>query len=94
MDSITSDRDYSAEQLAALVTNPAWVALREIAERKMDREFTRMAKNLMRGDLPSVAQHQYLRGFFAGMKFLLDTPSLEERKLAKALEREEVTELV
>lgn len=85
------DRDYSAEELATLATHPAWVALRAVSERKMRKEFDRMARNLMAGDLPSVAQHQYLRGFFAGMKFLLDSPALEERKLAKALDREDVT---
>jgi hypothetical protein len=84
------DRDYDAEALASLTSHPAWDALRAKVERKMNREFSRMSSNLMRGDIPSVAQVHYMRGVFAGMKFLLDCPAVESRKLDRLLEREEV----
>ena len=54
----------------------------------MEAEFVRLSKELMRGATPSESGVEYRRGFFAGIKFLLDCPTLEARKLDRALRKE------
>jgi hypothetical protein len=49
----------------------------------MEREFDRLSRELMRGEIPADLEHR--RGFFAGMKFLLRSPLLESDKLEKEL---------
>lgn len=52
----------------------------------MDRRAERLAHQfLTRNAQPDYAELQYLRGFFAGMKFLLDQPDLEAAALQRAL---------
>lgn len=74
--------------LARLGADPAWEVLRNRAKEKMDDQFVKLAKAMMRGvDLPAT-QVEYQRGFFAGMKFLLDCPTLEAKVLDRALRKE------
>lgn len=73
-----------AERLVTLLDHPNWQELRNVAKDKMNKHFNLLAKELMAGrDIPDL---QYRRGFFAGMKFLLDQPDLAQKKLAAALE--------
>lgn len=52
----------------------------------MDSSFRRLAKQMMSSkDTVPATEVQFHRGFFAGMKFLLDQPTLEGRKLERAL---------
>jgi hypothetical protein len=83
---LQANSDHEQQLLARLDSDPAWAALRERAKEKMEAEFGRLAKALMRGD--EVADVEYRRGFFAGIKFLLDCPTLEARKLDRALAKE------
>lgn len=76
------------EQLAALAQHPLWPKLREKAEQAMTKEFDRIARQLMAGRTIEDADLAYRRGVFAGMKFLLDSPSLEATLLAQELNRE------
>lgn len=85
------------ELLAHLADHPAWPTLKETARRQMEYIFAVTARELMAsktGELPAT-EIQFRRGFFAGMKFLLDYPTLEAEKLKRALaeDREEVTTL-
>jgi hypothetical protein len=54
----------------------------------MEGEFGHLAKALMRGDDVTREDVQFRRGFFAGIKFLLDSPTLEAKKLDRALAKE------
>ena len=72
--------------VAELSAHPAWPVLRKIEKQRMDLKFEGHAKALMAGMEFDQRQVDYDRGYFAGMKHLLDTP---ERERA-ALQREEV----
>ena len=71
--------------MAELSQHPAWPVLRGECKAKMEREFTRLARELMKGTVPD--DLDYRRGFFAGMKFLLDRPIWESNDLENALRR-------
>lgn len=78
--------------LAELVTHPAWEVLRERAKKRMRQRFDHHAVTLMAGGKVEDAMIAYDRGFFAGMKFLLDRPKLAQSEIEKELaKREEVT---
>lgn len=77
-------------QLAALSLQPGWPVLRGVVKQEMERRFQIMARELMRGAMPDV---EWTRGFFAGMKFLLDNPEIESRKLDKEFEQRKVSEV-
>lgn len=82
--------------MAHLGQQPGWEALRSLAKERMEKHFDLLAREFaMRGKQPDFAELQWHRGFFSGMKFLLDNPTLEARKLEKALaeEREDVNAL-
>lgn len=81
--------DHDRQLLAHLGQQPGWQALRRAAEERMEREFRLMAHALMRPEGVSEEKRHHARGFFAGMKFLLDNPTLEAKKLEKALREEE-----
>lgn len=85
--------EHDRELLAHLAAHPAWEALREVAKERMDDVFAKTARELMQGAEITREVIEYRRGFFAGIKFLLDQPTLEAKALEKALaeEREEVT---
>ena len=69
------------EILAHLADHPGWTELCELAQERMRKEFLHLATEQMTGlDVP-YHTIQYRRGFFAGMKFLLDVPQLEANKL-------------
>jgi hypothetical protein len=80
--------DHEQQLLARLGNDPAWGALRARAKERLDAEFDRLAKALMRGDDVTREDVQFRRGFFAGIKFLLDSPTLEAKKLDRALAKE------
>ena len=88
MGSLAEQADHQTQLLARLGNDPAWEALRERAKDRMDKEFIRLAKQLMAGDDVPRENVEYRRGFFAGMKFLLDTPTLEAKRLDRALAKE------
>jgi hypothetical protein len=71
--------------LAELSQHPAWPVLRGVCRDKMEREFTRLAKELMRPHSQPPTDLDYRRGFFAGMKFLLDKPVWESQDIDRAL---------
>lgn len=85
---MTDDQD---RLLAELVNHPAWGPLKAKARTEMERRFRVHTVALMTGHPVSEETIAYDRGFFAGMKFLLDKPRFAqadiERELAK---REEV----
>jgi hypothetical protein len=57
----------------------------------MEKEFAGLARDLMRDDVDVARLNEariYRRGFFAGIKFLLDCPTLEAKKLDRALNKE------
>jgi hypothetical protein len=83
-----ADPDHTTQLLARLGNDPAWEALRERAKERMDTEFVRLAKALMQGEVPDEGNVQYRRGFFSGIKFILDSPTLEAKKLDRALAKE------
>lgn len=67
--------------MAELGQHPGWAILGGVVKEKMDKEFRRLASELMQGDYPDPDDVQYRRGFFAGMKFLLDRPSRVAKQL-------------
>ena len=80
------------QRLNALKENRGWAELSELCREKMESEFRLLSHALMRGTPPSEVEIAYKRGFFAGMKFLLDSPDLNESKLERALRKRENTE--
>jgi hypothetical protein len=75
--------------LAALGDRPEWDALREHSEILMEKHFHRVAREFMTaGTEPEYARLQWQRGVFAGMKFLLDAPTVEAKKLERLLEND------
>jgi hypothetical protein len=74
--------------LAELPLHPAWAVLRGVVKDKMEREFNTLAKELLHGKHPT--DIEWRRGFFAGMKFLLDKPAAEARDWQRQLDRSEV----
>lgn len=75
-----------AERLVTLLDHPNWGELRNVAKERMDKRFTFLAKQLMSGKRVTHGEQQFWRGYFAGMKFLLDQPDLHQKKLDKAYE--------
>ena len=77
------------EQLASLADDPRWAELGKVLEARMDKEFTTLARQFATKDArPDYEQLQWVRGVFAGMKFLYKQPALEARELSKLLARE------
>ena len=56
----------------------------------MEWEFKNFTLRLMAGDIPSEADVEYARGFFAGMKYLLDKPKLHATEIQKELKKRSV----
>lgn len=74
------------ELLAKLADDPAWGALSRVAEELMERHFRGVARDFMtRNVQPDYARLQWQRGVFAGIKFLLDSPHIQEKKLERLL---------
>ena len=80
------------ETLAHLGHHPAWPTLRSLCQARMEQEFRRTAAELMSGKEIDPATLGYRRGFFAGMKWLLDNPTLAATKLTAAIENEQQKE--
>ena len=77
------------ETLAELANHPAWKELYKVSEERMEMHFRVLVREFAtKGVEPNYAELQYQRGFFAGMKFLLDNPGVEYRKLQRELEKE------
>lgn len=74
----------STELLAHLSQHPSWVALRERADEQIDVFVKNLAREIIRstGGIPA-DELQYIRGFLAGMSFVLDTPEKVTRKLSR-----------
>jgi len=79
----------SREALAHLGQHPAWGQLRQLANERQDAETKRLAAAILRGDEFSQEDIAFTRGFFRGMRYLLDNPSLEAKKLRAELGVEE-----
>ena len=93
MESIAKpDLGNRVQALAALRENRGWPELAQIVKERMEREFLLLSHALMRGEPWSQEELAYKRGFFAGMKFLLDSPDLNESKLERALRQQENAE--
>lgn len=72
--------------LLHLKDQPGWEVLRALAKERMETHFNNLARQLMAKDATVEATDlQYRRGFFAGMKFLLDQPDLEVKRLERAI---------
>ena len=77
------------EQLASLAADPRWQALQARAKERLDREFNSITRAFIYKDVqPDYGDLQYRRGVFAGIKFLLDQPDLDAKKLEKLLAEE------
>jgi hypothetical protein len=73
--------------LLSLRQQPGWQVLERLAGERRDRTLANLAHDLAErkeGTVPP-EELQYLRGFLAGMKFLLKQPDLEARKFERAL---------
>lgn len=89
MSAIPDLTEHESQQLAALGNRPEWEVLRNLAKQRMESHFDRVAKAFMReGVEPDYARLQWQRGFFAGMKFLLDNPTVEAAKLDRLIAAE------
>lgn len=78
------------ELLAQLGNHPGWPTLREHAKQLMDAHFRGLAREFAtRNNQPDYAQLQWERGVFAGIKFLLDNPTIEARKLERLLAQQD-----
>lgn len=83
--------------LAALARLPEWGALRRWAEQAKDARGRHIADLFIRkNQQPDYAQLQWERGVFAGITFLLNTPTVEAAKLERLLanQGEDVTTVV
>lgn len=81
-----TDQDHEAQLLAKLGGSPEWEMLRQRAERAMTARSELLAHLfLRRNQQPDYAQLQWERGVFAGIKFVLDHPTLEAKKLERLL---------
>lgn len=83
----------NGEVISHLSGHPAWEELRKLAAEKREQTFDRVAKDLIRGEPIVDTDVAFTRGFFKGMKFLLDNPTLEDAKLRRALEESERKEV-
>lgn len=75
---------------AELAQHPAWGVLREVVKKQMETKFAFHASQLMGGTEVDQRTVDFDRGYFAGMKHLLDSPGRELNKILKE-QREEVT---
>jgi hypothetical protein len=86
-------KDHEAQLLAKLGGSAEWQALRERAERAMRHRGEILAQQfLRRNHRPDYEQLQWERGVFAGIKFLLDHPTMEAQRLERLLERDQTRE--
>jgi hypothetical protein len=76
------------DRLIHLKEDAGWKALHERVADRMEKEFRRTAAQMMAGTEIPQWEIEYRRGFFAGMKFLLDQPDLDAQKMAEAIRRE------
>lgn len=53
----------------------------------MEKQFRMFAVDLMQGKDITSEQREYARGFFAGMKYLLDKPKFTQAEIARELEK-------
>ena len=67
----------------ALKELPQWDSLRELAKEKMEDTFASLTNRMMSKQGVPEHERQYWRGYFAGIKFLLDQPDLHEKRLKK-----------
>ena len=75
--------------LADLVHHPAWKLLAERGRERMEARGAQIAREFLEfNKQPVYASLQYDRGFFAGIKFLIDQPTLDAKKLERALAEE------
>ena len=81
--------DHDRELLSHLSSHPSWGVLRTVSKERMDEVFLLTARELMRGEVVPKEVIEYRRGFFAGMKFLLDNPTVEAQKLERSLAAEQ-----
>jgi hypothetical protein len=75
--------------VAHLGQHPAWPVLRIIAQTRMEAEFRRTASEMLSGKEIPGETIAYRRGFFAGMKFLLDNPTIAAARLDEAIRQEQ-----
>lgn len=73
------------ESIAALVHHPGWPALREHAAELMEAQFSLLAKQMMAGKEITPERVAYLRGWFAGVKNLLDDPYIQARSVTREI---------
>lgn len=84
-----SREDARKQLLAALGSRPEWAALTEYAKELMDQHFAKVTRHFMNeGEAPDYDRLQWQRGVFAGIKFMLDNPTLEAKKLERLLARQ------
>lgn len=74
------------DSLVNLANHPGWADLTRLVRARMVKEFRQMTRDLMGGRTPDPVEAAYKRGFYAGLKFLLDQPPRSRRDLEKALE--------
>lgn len=75
--------------LASLAQHPAWAVLEQRGRDRMEKHGQLLATEfLSMNKQPDYGQLQWVRGVFAGIKFLIDQPTLDARKLEKLLAEE------
>jgi hypothetical protein len=78
-----------AQKLGELKEHPSWKLLYEIFEKKRERYFTKLARDLMapRGPKVDELQLEWDRGYWAGVFHVLDNPERAEATFEAALKK-------
>jgi len=71
----------------SLKEHEGWQRLRQHAEGDRERFFVKLAKRLMRGDIPPAEEVAFHRGFYQGVEWILGHPEEAEASLELAARR-------
>jgi hypothetical protein len=61
--------------------HPAWSQLHELVNDQERKRFSAMTRKLMRGETVTPTEQEFERGFIAGMKYVVNNPSQEAKKM-------------
>lgn len=77
-------------ELATITLHPGWDTLRRLVDAKADEVVQAMARRIVAGDVPSGEQVQYLRGYQAGLRDAVASPTRAVARLKKLAEGERI----
>lgn len=70
--------------LADLSRQPGWELLVKVANEAKDAEYAKLTRELLAGRRPTQAEVSYVRGYFRGLMFLINNPTLEANAIERA----------